>query len=67
MGFRFCLRAGLALLVVAAAAVLLPFRAPTAPALPPAAPPGFEKIQHFVFIMQENRSFDQNMAQLAFQ
>jgi phospholipase C len=58
MGFRFCLRAGLALLVVAAAAVLLPFRAPTAPALPPAAPPGFEKIQHFVFIMQENRSFD---------
>src|SRR5580700_2359349 len=25
---------------------------------PPAAPPGLEKIQHFVFIMQENRSFD---------
>src|SRR5450755_3834759 len=22
------------------------------------APPGLEKIQHFVFIMQENRSFD---------
>jgi phospholipase C len=25
---------------------------------PPAAPPGLNKIEHFVFIMQENRSFD---------
>src|SRR5712671_4522312 len=25
---------------------------------PPPAPPGLEKIEHFVFIMQENRSFD---------
>jgi phospholipase C len=25
---------------------------------PPRMPPGLEKIQHFVFIMQENRSFD---------
>jgi phospholipase C len=33
-------------------------RAPTQNAPPPAAPPGLEKIQHFVFIMQENRSFD---------
>jgi phospholipase C len=28
------------------------------PAPPPTAPQGLEKIQHFVFIMQENRSFD---------
>jgi phospholipase C len=33
-------------------------RARTQTAPPPAAPPGLEKIQHFVFIMQENRSFD---------
>ncbi len=33
-------------------------RAHTQSAPPPASPPGLEKIQHFVFIMQENRSFD---------
>ncbi|MFL5732599.1 MAG: phospholipase C [Chloroflexia bacterium] len=26
---------------------------------PPPMPPGLEKIQHFIFIMQENRSFDE--------
>jgi phospholipase C len=31
---------------------------PAAIAPAPEAPPGLEKIQHFVFIMQENRSFD---------
>jgi phospholipase C len=30
----------------------------TVPAVPAVSPPGLEKIQHFVFIMQENRSFD---------
>src|SRR5260370_7182681 len=28
------------------------------PAAAPSIPPGLEKIEHFVFIMQENRSFD---------
>jgi phospholipase C len=32
--------------------------ASTAGSLPATPPPGLEKIQHFVFIMQENRSFD---------
>jgi phospholipase C len=36
--------------------ILFPRGAHTAPAL--IAPPGLEKINHFVFIMQENRSFD---------
>jgi len=36
--------------------LLFPRRAPTAAPLP--IPPGLEKINHFVFIMQENRSFD---------
>ena len=36
--------------------LLWPTRAPTAPAIQ--TPPGLEKIEHFVFIMQENRSFD---------
>jgi uncharacterized protein (TIGR03437 family) len=40
------------------ALLLISDRAPTQTASPPAAPPGLEKIQHFVFIMQENRSFD---------
>lgn len=31
---------------------------PTATAAAPAMPPGLAKIKHFVFIMQENRSFD---------
>jgi phospholipase C len=52
------LRAGLALLPLILAALLIVGRAPTQNASPPAAPPGLEKIQHFVFIMQENRSFD---------
>jgi phospholipase C len=52
------LRATLALLPVVVAALLSAGRAPTQTAAPPAAPPGLEKIQHFVFIMQENRSFD---------
>lgn len=40
------------------AALLITGRAPTQTTPPPTAPPGLEKIQHFVFIMQENRSFD---------
>ncbi len=52
------LRAGITLLPAVAAALLVAGRAPTQSAAPPAAPPGLEKIQHFVFIMQENRSFD---------
>jgi phospholipase C len=52
------LRAGLALLAAILAAFLVAGRAPTQTIPPPAAPPGLEKIQHFVFIMQENRSFD---------
>ena len=52
------LRACLAWLPVMVAALLIAGRAPTQNALPPAAPPGLEKIQHFVFIMQENRSLD---------
>jgi len=52
------LRALLALLPAVLAVLLVARRAPTQTALPPAAPPGLEKIQHFVFIMQENRSFD---------
>jgi len=42
--------------VLCAAALLMAPRAPTAPPL--SMPPGLEKINHFVFIMQENRSFD---------
>jgi phospholipase C len=52
------LHACLALLPVVLAAALVARRAPTQTNPPPAAPPGLEKIQHFVFIMQENRSFD---------
>ena len=52
------LRAGAAALPAFLAVLLVTGRAPTQPAPPPAAPPGLEKIQHFVFIMQENRSFD---------
>ena len=48
----------MALLPVVLAAFLAVRRAPTQTATPPAAPPGLSKIQHFVFIMQENRSFD---------
>jgi phospholipase C len=52
------LRAGAALVAATVAALLVAGRAPTQSTPPPAAPPGLEKIQHFVFIMQENRSFD---------
>src|SRR5580700_1505624 len=38
--------------------LLLAPHAPTQTTPPPTAPPGLQKIQHFVFIMQENRSFD---------
>ncbi|MCL4562580.1 MAG: alkaline phosphatase family protein [Chloroflexi bacterium] len=36
----------------------LPFPQTISPVSPSPIPPGLEKIQHFVFIMQENRSFD---------
>lgn len=52
------LRTCLALLTAALALFLVADRAPTQTTPPPPAPPGLEKIQHFVFIMQENRSFD---------
>jgi len=52
------LRASLVLLPVFLAVLLVGPRATTQTAPPPAAPPGLNKIQHFVFIMQENRSFD---------
>src|ERR1700688_1848035 len=52
------LRTAYAVLPVSVAVILVPQAAPTRPAPPPAAPPGLEKIQQFVFIMQENRSFD---------
>jgi phospholipase C len=48
----------MALVPAVLAAFLAVGRAPTQTALPPAALPGLDKIQHFVFIMQENRSFD---------
>jgi len=48
-----------ALMTAAASiAVLAYFYSPKARAVLSPAPPGVEKIQHFVFIMQENRSFD---------
>jgi uncharacterized protein (TIGR03437 family) len=52
---RVCLTALPAILV---AILVVSRRAPTQSTPPPPAPPGLEKIQHFVFIMQENRSFD---------
>ena len=52
------LRAVCAVLPLVLAAVLIPQQSHTQPAPPPSAPPGLEKIQQFVFIMQENRSFD---------
>jgi len=57
--------------IAAAVFVLLPAilalfltgsRARTQTAPLPTAPPGLEKIKHFVFIMQENRSFDHYFA-----
>ncbi len=58
MRLKTWLRAACAALPLVLAAVLIPKPAPTQPVLPPSAPPGLEKIQQFVFIMQENRSFD---------
>lgn len=52
--FRSCLALAPAVLAV----LMIGGRARTRALPPPAAPPGLEKIQHFVFIMQENRSFD---------
>jgi len=52
------LRAGCALVPLVVAAVLIPQPVRTQPSPPPTAPPGLEKIQQFVFIMQENRAFD---------
>ena len=52
------LRTACAILPVILAVLVIPQTAPTQPAPPPAAPPGLQKIQQFVFIMQENRSFD---------
>src|SRR5580700_7700883 len=49
------------LAVILAAAlpiVLIHTRSTRAQGTIPPAPPGLEKIQHLVFIMQENRSFD---------
>jgi phospholipase C len=51
-------QASVAVLLAVVGMLLIPRRAPTQTSSPPAAPPGLEKIQHFVFIMQENRSFD---------
>ena len=52
------LRVRLAGVLAMAAILLLTGRAISQPGPPPPAPPGLEKIQHFIFIMQENRSFD---------
>ncbi|MDQ6663846.1 MAG: hypothetical protein M3Z23_05595, partial [Acidobacteriota bacterium] len=43
---------------LAVAALYLSVGSKHSPAVQLAVPPGLEKIQHFVFIMQENRSFD---------
>jgi len=58
MRLKTWLRGGCALVPMVLAAVLIPQPVRTQPAPPPVAPPGLEKIQQFVFIMQENRSFD---------
>ncbi len=52
------LRTWFALLTAILAVLLAGSRARTQTGPAPFAPPGLEKIQHFVFIMQENRSFD---------
>ena len=59
---RFWKRALLPLALVGAAILVLPHRSSTQIAVP-SAPPGLQKINHFVFIMQENRSFDHYFAQ----
>ncbi|HTT61911.1 MAG TPA: alkaline phosphatase family protein [Bryobacteraceae bacterium] len=58
MGLKMWLRAGCALVPLVLAAVLIPQPVRTQSVVPPAAPPGLDKIKQFVFIMQENRSFD---------
>ena len=50
------LQASLLVVALSAGIVLAPRAARTASPL--SVPPGLEKIEHFVFIMQENRSFD---------
>src|SRR5579859_1224616 len=52
------LRVSLAGLSALVAILFMTGRAPTQSTPPPPAPPGLNKIQHFIFIMQENRSFD---------
>ena len=51
LGAYFVVFSGIVLLIIGT-------QAPTQSPPPPTAPPGLNKIQHFVFIMQENRSFD---------
>jgi len=58
MGREIDLRASFAGVLVLALLLFTTGRSPTQPLPPPVAPPGLEKIQHFIFIMQENRSFD---------
>jgi phospholipase C len=58
MGREVDLRASFAGVLVLAALLFTTGRSPTQTLPPPVAPPGLEKIQHFIFIMQENRSFD---------
>jgi len=56
------IRAAAALLSLAVAVALFHVPSLKARAVQAVAPPGLEKIQHFVFIMQENRSFDSYFA-----
>ena len=57
MNRKYWLTAGGSLaMAITAIAFFVPGKVRTAPAI--TAPPGLEKIQHFIFIMQENRSFD---------
>ena len=58
MGREIDLRASLAGVLVLALLLFTTGDSPTQTLAPPAGPPGLEKIQHFIFIMQENRSFD---------
>jgi phospholipase C len=51
-------RVGAVLLGIVAAVAGNPRALGAAASPAPAMPPGLEKIQHFIFIMQENRSFD---------
>lgn len=62
-GFRS--RVFLTIFPLALGALLLSRSAPTQTAAPQTAPPGLEKIRQFVFIMQENRSFDHYFGNLS--